>query len=88
MDIQYIDEDDIILEVLVGDEVHTINKVKFFKFIRDNDLHLWVNDYYDASESDRHGQQIGEYTKDEYFKLDFESKIKSDITKFLKEKTK
>ena len=88
MKIEYIDEDDIVIEILVDDEALVIKKVKLFKFIRDNELNAWVLDFYDPHESDRHGQETGEYSIEEYFTLDFDSKIKNDIMKFLKEKTK
>ena len=79
-------------EIYQEDDVITIHKhdETFFDIIlsdywiwlKTNDMHLWCNDYYDASQSDRHGQQVGKYSKDEYFELPY-SELKADLTKYL-----
>ena len=54
----------------------------FWNWVKDNDLNHWCNDYYDASERDNHGQEVGEYSRDEYFDLSHED-LKKDLTKYL-----
>jgi len=55
---------------------------EFWSWVKRNEMHNWCNDYYDASESDCHGQEVGVFTKEEYFDQSYDE-IKSALEKYL-----
>jgi len=54
----------------------------YWEWIKTNDLNHYCNDYYDASQSDRHGQEVGKYSIEEYFDLHYDT-IRADLNKYL-----
>jgi hypothetical protein len=44
-------------------------------------MNQWCNDYHNPAEYDGHGQDTGEYTKQEYFDLPYDH-IKADLEKY------
>jgi hypothetical protein len=71
-------EDDTYIDIIISE---------YWEWIKRYDLHHYCIDYFDARESDGHGQEIGKYTKEEYFNLSYES-IKDDLTTYLNIKFK
>lgn len=78
-------------EIYMEDDIITIHKHdetffdilinSFWNFITENDMNQWCNDYHNPAEYDGHGQDTGEYTKDEYFDLPYDH-IKADLEKY------
>jgi hypothetical protein len=56
----------------------------YWEWVKFKNLHHYCNDYYDASISNRHGQQVGKLTLDEYCQQGY-NVIKADLEKFILE---
>lgn len=81
-------------DILLSDDIITIIKQDetyfdiiasdYWKWIKDNRMNHYCNDYYEPREYDGHGQVVGKYSMEEYFNLPY-SEIKQDLSKYLLE---
>lgn len=58
---------------------------RFWDWVKSNEKNSWVNNYYDPSKDDGHGQDSGTYNRDEYFDLPYQV-IHKDLTDYLQRK--
>jgi hypothetical protein len=83
--IDFCDSNERIIEIYYNNDFMDIDKEKLYQFVVENNLHYWVDNFYDPKESDGHGEQTGYHSFEEYFNLPFEN-IEDDILLYIKQK--
>ncbi len=78
----YCDSDESIIEIYYNEEFIQVDKINLFKYVQDNDLNYWIDNFFDPKESDA-GERTGYHSFEQYFNLPFDS-IKDDILQFIK----
>ena len=83
-DYEIIQDEGVIEIINYYEESFSISLNEFWNFVDKNGLNEYCDDYYDPSQSDGHGQQSGELTKEEYFEFVDENSLKNDLATFLR----
>jgi hypothetical protein len=75
--------EDLISIFLIIDEQIDLDIQDFWKFLKEKNMLGYCADFFDASQSDGHGQTEGDYSFEDYFDLPYD-KIKKDLAVYIK----
>ena len=85
-DYEIIHDEGVIEIIYYFEESFSISMSEFWKYVKQNGLNEYCNDYFDPSQIDGHGQDCGVLKRDEYFDIDKNADLKTDLAFFLKNK--